>query len=343
MRSSRPLWPPNRPPSAAPIAGARAAVWLAAAALGIALGLNVGLPLPHPPLAPRGQAQSNQAEVAVLLFPDLEGDGDFAPDCMGCDGEFASGDRLFAERDPLPRLDVTLTDVSGTELTMRTRAVEPGRQETLFRVDQPGAYTVTLRTLPAAWQLCPNAAQDHTVVAADFDGTTRRAAVRLALTHGCRRLADAATPTAEPPGAATGPADATADATADVTPDVTPAPTASTKSSPTAPAVPVASVDGSSADDSQQPPAATSGDAIGGDTGDRAAGHGASSPLDGARSGVSSAPTFPQTGRSGAAPTSRAAGFALLAALAAVLGTGGRQIRRRPLSRHSGPRPERLR
>lgn len=335
MRSSRPLWPPSRPPSAAPIAGARAAVWLAAAALGIALGLNVGLPLPHPPLAPRGQAQSNQAEVAVLLFPDLEGDGDFTPDCMGCDGEFSSGDRLFAERDPLPRLDVTLTDVSGTELTMRTRVVEPGRQETLFRVDQPGAYTVTLRTLPPAWQLCPNAAQDHTVVAADFDGTTRRAAVRLALSHGCRRLADAATPTAEPPGAATGPAEATA--------DVTPAPAASTQSSPTTPpTVPVAPVESASADDGQQPPAAGR-DANGGDTDDRAAGHGAASPVDGARSGVSSAPTFPQTGRSGAAPFSRAAGFALLAALAAVLGTGGRQIRRRPLSRHSGPRPERLR
>gem|GEM_PF-6627359 len=333
MRSSRPLWSSNRPPSPAPIAGARAAVWLAAAVLGIALGLNVGLPLPHPPLAPRGQAQSNQAEVAVLLFPDLEGDGAFAPDCIGCDGAFSSGDRLFAERDPLPRLDVTLTDASGTELTMHTRAVEPGRQETLFRVDQPGAYTVTLRTLPPAWQLCPTTAQDNTVVAADFDGTTRRAAVRLALTHGCRRLADAATPTTDVPGAVTEPAEATADVTA--------APPTSTASAPAAPDA------GSVADESQRPPAAAiggvTGQAIGGDTDVRIAGHGVAGPLEGAKSDVSSARMFPQTGRSGAARPSRSAAFVLLAVLAAALGAGGRQIRRRPLSRHSGLRPERLR
>lgn len=322
MRATRPHPAEVQPGRARHIAAARVAVWLSAAALGIAMGFNVGLPLPHPERAPRGQAQSNQAEVAVLLFPDLEGAGDHAPDCIGCDGEFGSGDLLFAERDPLPRLDVMLTDDAGTSLTMRTRTLAPGRQQTLFRIDQPGAYTVTLSALPTEWHVCPSAPLPLRLTADDFDPATRRAEVSIALSHGCQRAEPTGTapdaPTAGPTGAA-GATDAPPATATDATDRDGDTPAGgSAAATATGDDAPRAAADAPGA-----PDAPAGGDAFGT-----------------AAALASAAPLLPHTGQAGGSH-GRVAGWAALALVAALLGAGGRRLQRAPFQRSAGQRPPR--
>lgn len=328
MRPTPALAPTDRPKLIRPITGARAAVWLSAGALGIALGLNLGLPLPHPDRTSRGLAQVNEAEVSVVLFPDLSGVGDFGSDCAGCDGLFESGDLLFAQRDPLPRLDVTLTDAAGSSLTMRTRTLVPGRQSTLFRVDAPGAFTVTLAALPAEWQLCPNATRPHRVVAADFDAASKRADVVIALAHGCRRAeASATVPASETsPASTTVPADATANADATAS-------AAATAQSPTATAAPDAGPP-AGAVDGAAPVIAPARDAAAAPAADASLALGADADI---------AMHLPQTGLAGRSPLGRPIGLALLALVAAALGERGRRAQLRRLPPRSGRWPRRAR
>lgn len=303
---------------ARPLAAARAAVWLSAASLGIAMGFNVGLPLPHPERTSRGQAQANQAEVAVLLYPDVVGEGDHAPNCTGCDGDFGSGDLLLAQRDPLPRLDVTLTDDAGTRLTMRTRTLAPGRQQTLFRVDRPGAYTLTLSALPPEWVLCPAFAAPLRLTEADFDATTRRAERAIGLGHACA------------PGEPTAPPDAPT-----TEPGTTAAPTAAP---PTVAAgddvgggAPAGEADGAGAGETPaDPPAPGTAGADGDDT-----------IFGGASAAAEGGPSLPHTGQAGRTPGGRTVALAWLAAVAAVLGASGRRLHRTSRSRSAGPRPAR--
>lgn len=328
MRSTAVLAPQDRPTLHRPITGARAAIWLSAGALGIALGLNLGLPLPHPDRTSRGMAQVNEASVGVVLFPDLSGVGDFGADCAGCDGLFESGDLLFAQRDPLPRLDVSLTDATGSSLTMRTRTLVPGRQSTLFRVDAPGAFTVTLPALPAGWQLCPNATRPHRVAAADFDAATKRADIVIAVAHGCRRADATATVTVTEtaPAATAVPADATAiaEATSDAAAtDVPPSPTAAPDAGPGADAADGASTADVANEDLAMAPVADASLALGAD--------------------AQIAVHLPQTGLAGRSPLGRPIGLALLAIVAAALGEGGRRLHARRLPPRSGRWPRRAR
>lgn len=332
MRPTAVLRSTQRPRLARPITGARVAVWLSAGALGIALGLNLGLPLPHPNRTTRGLAQSNQAEVGVLIFPDLGGVGDYSPDCSGCDGLFESGDLLYAQRDPLPRLDVTLSDATGSRLTMRTRTLAPGRQQTLFRVDAPGAFTVTLATLPDAWQLCPHATRPHRVVASDFGATTMRADIVIALAHGCRRAdASATAPT---------PADATEIA------DPTASPVATADAAPTSDTATDAAPTSGAAQRATEPSGSAGGDAA--DAGSRTAAVADtltaatdSTTASGAVADI--AVHLPQTGLAGRTPFGRPFGLALVAFVAAALGEGGRRLQRRRLPPRSGRWPRRAR
>ncbi|MFN8423375.1 MAG: hypothetical protein U0470_08345 [Anaerolineae bacterium] len=316
MRSTAVLVPKDRPTLRRPITGARAAIWLSAGALGIALGLNLGLPLPHPDRTSRGMAQVNEASVGVVLFPDLSGVGDFGADCAGCDGLFESGDLLFAQRDPLPRLDVTLADALGSSLTMRTRTLVPGRQSTLFRVDAPGAFTVTLPALPPAG----SSAERHPAPSGRRlpTSTRRRSAPTsiIAVAHGCRR------------------ADATATVT--VTEDRFPRP----PPSPPTPRRPDATSAAAATDVSDLP----DGRPTPGGSGRRRTGRRRrtsrtrTSPLAPAadaslalRRGRPDRGAPSQTGLAGRSPLGRPIGLALLAVVAAALGEGGRRLHlRRP-------------
>jgi hypothetical protein len=129
------------------------------------------------------------ASVIVDAFPDLAGEGAYWPDCPGCDGAFRAGDALLAEEDPLPALQILLTDESGSERLLTTRAMSEGRQQAIFELDAAMAVTVSLGAVPEGWATCPERRDELMLDIDDFE-------------DGQARLEFALSPTCRPPGTA---------------------------------------------------------------------------------------------------------------------------------------------
>ncbi len=174
--------------------------------------------------------------IDVSAYPDLAGDGPRAPDCLGCDGQFGTGDAIRGRVDPLPSLEVILLDGAGVELQRSTSNPEAnGRQRASFTVAQPGDFQVELAAVPTDWELCPGTALRTRIQASDFDLSSRRARVQYGLWHGCQ--VPTATPTEGIPTAERPTVTPVVTATVVVTPTESVEPTAApTSPAPTEPA-----------------------------------------------------------------------------------------------------------
>ncbi|MFN2251962.1 MAG: SdrD B-like domain-containing protein [Anaerolineae bacterium] len=148
----------------------------------LALGLLVGQALP----ASAGPLDRSSGRIAVVVFPDLDGDGPGSPDCLGCDGDFLDGDSRANSDDPLPALEVVLLDADGAEVNRNeTNGLANGRQVTFFTVQEIADYTVELVLPDEGWDACPDAGLEVKLTEADFDETTGIASVDYFVWHGC--------------------------------------------------------------------------------------------------------------------------------------------------------------
>lgn len=153
--------------------------WLVAV---LALSLLMGYALP----ASAGPLDQSSGRIAVVVFPDLAGDGPGAPDCLGCDGDFLEEDSEANTDDPLPELEVVLRDASGIELDRNTtNGLANGRQVTFFTVQEIADYDVELLVPDEAWEACPDSGLELEVGTSDFDANTGIAAVNFFLWNGC--------------------------------------------------------------------------------------------------------------------------------------------------------------
>lgn len=174
--------------------------WLAAL---LALGAATALVWPIQ-AAPRAE---QAFRIVVSAFPDLAGSGAGAPGCLGCDGQFGTGDAIRGRVDPLPAVEVILRGGDGAEIRrLATSQLANGRQQVSFDVPAVDDYQVELVGVPADWELCPATTMLIQVAASAFDLDTGTARAQYGFWHGCdtpTATPSSEVPTAEPASTAT--------------------------------------------------------------------------------------------------------------------------------------------
>jgi|GEM_PF-1754096 hypothetical protein len=141
--------------------------------------------------APVGADTSMQSSgrIAVVVFPDVAGEGAYMPDCPGCDEKFVAEDSDAVAEDPLPKAEVVLRDAAGEEMARNTtNALANGRHVTFFTVPEIGDYTIALEIPGGGWESCPDGSLEVAVSAEDFNEKTGIAAVNFYVWQGCDAL-----------------------------------------------------------------------------------------------------------------------------------------------------------